>query len=176
MGLFTGRLGIEKVYFLKPRGIDVKIPSDLLGIRAGDYDENNPDINSALRAFSTEVKRLIEKYNTYYFPDSGMWGLNLLSNNINTVKAQGNYSIACKAPIGKTPRILVKPITDLAFGFRVGREIDATVDLEDGLKIVRFLKNQGDKEITFNNEGKIHLTLFEDDISKPILHKEIIIT
>jgi predicted nucleotide-binding protein len=32
LGLFMGALGRERVFILKPKGIDVRIPSDLLGV------------------------------------------------------------------------------------------------------------------------------------------------
>ena len=38
-GLFTGRLGFDRVYFLKPRNQpDIHLPSDLLGVMVGDYE------------------------------------------------------------------------------------------------------------------------------------------
>jgi CAP12/Pycsar effector protein, TIR domain len=45
-GLFAGKLGIERVYFLRPRGqAELHLPSDLLGLTAGEYDANRVDKN-----------------------------------------------------------------------------------------------------------------------------------
>lgn len=37
LGLFFGRLGRERCFILKPRNIDVKLPSDLLGIKTAEF-------------------------------------------------------------------------------------------------------------------------------------------
>ncbi|MDA8446560.1 TIR domain-containing protein [Paracidovorax valerianellae] len=43
MGLFIGRLGKDRVFFILPKGADIHIPSDLLGITPGLYDPNRSD-------------------------------------------------------------------------------------------------------------------------------------
>lgn len=42
LGLFMGALGRERVFILKPRGIDVRIPSDLLGVTWLEYLRTGP--------------------------------------------------------------------------------------------------------------------------------------
>jgi predicted nucleotide-binding protein len=42
LGLFMGTLGRERVFILKPKGIDVRIPSDLLGITWLEYRRTGP--------------------------------------------------------------------------------------------------------------------------------------
>lgn len=42
-GLFIGRLGRERVYFLTPMTGDLHLPSDLLGITPGKYEESRSD-------------------------------------------------------------------------------------------------------------------------------------
>jgi CRP/FNR family transcriptional regulator, cyclic AMP receptor protein len=42
LGLFMGALGRERVFILKPKGLDVRIPSDLLGIVWVDYLRAGP--------------------------------------------------------------------------------------------------------------------------------------
>jgi CRP/FNR family cyclic AMP-dependent transcriptional regulator len=37
LGLFMGTLGRERVFILKPKGLDIKIPSDLLGVTCLEY-------------------------------------------------------------------------------------------------------------------------------------------
>ncbi|MCE5228802.1 nucleotide-binding protein [bacterium] len=40
LGLFLGVLGRERTFFAKPRGIEVKIPTDLWGLNPIEYDSN----------------------------------------------------------------------------------------------------------------------------------------
>jgi predicted nucleotide-binding protein len=43
LGLFMGALGRDRTVIVKPRGIDIKLPSDLLGITPLEYAEGDPD-------------------------------------------------------------------------------------------------------------------------------------
>ncbi len=49
LGLFIGALGRERVFILKPRGVDVRIPSDLLGVVWLEYLKAGPK-NKRLRS------------------------------------------------------------------------------------------------------------------------------
>lgn len=44
-GLFIGRLGRERVYFLLPSGGDLHLPTDLLGVTPGRYESTRTDNN-----------------------------------------------------------------------------------------------------------------------------------
>lgn len=62
-GLFAGKLGIEKVFFLKPRNVvALHLPTDLLGVTAGEYDAARADKNfvAATGPFCTQVRQQIE--------------------------------------------------------------------------------------------------------------------
>lgn len=61
LGLFIGSIGKDRCFIIKPRGIDLHFPSDLLGITPTDYDPNRSDENltSALTYASTQIKREI---------------------------------------------------------------------------------------------------------------------
>ena len=61
LGLFIGRLGPKKTFMVRPRGVDLLIPTDLLGIEAADYDPGDEDRESALGSASTRIKRAIVK-------------------------------------------------------------------------------------------------------------------
>jgi hypothetical protein len=58
LGLFIGAIGMDRCYIVKPRGVDMHLPSDLLGITTADYaaDRSDNDIASALNAACTKIK------------------------------------------------------------------------------------------------------------------------
>lgn len=62
-GLFIGVLGKDRTFAVKPRGVDLHIPTDLWGITLGEYERNRPDENlqAALGAFCTIVRKKIKK-------------------------------------------------------------------------------------------------------------------
>ncbi|EWG97890.1 TIR domain-containing protein [Halomonas sp. BC04] len=45
LGLFTGTLGKDRCFIVKPRDIDLHLPTDLLGLTAADYEGNRSDKN-----------------------------------------------------------------------------------------------------------------------------------
>jgi CRP/FNR family transcriptional regulator, cyclic AMP receptor protein len=47
LGLFMGALGPERTVIVKPRGEDIKMPSDLLGVTPLDYTPGTPDTLAA---------------------------------------------------------------------------------------------------------------------------------
>lgn len=62
-GLFTGKFGIDRVFFIKPRDYEeLHLPTDLLGMTAGGYDNNRTDRNfvAATGPFCNQVKQKIE--------------------------------------------------------------------------------------------------------------------
>lgn len=58
LGLFIGAIGKERCYVVKPRGIDMHLPSDLLGMNPADYATDRPDddIASALNFACKQIK------------------------------------------------------------------------------------------------------------------------
>lgn len=63
LGLFIGALGRSNVFFLKPRGIDIHIPTDLAGVTPGDYESKRSDnnIQAAIGPFCSQIMKIIEK-------------------------------------------------------------------------------------------------------------------
>jgi predicted nucleotide-binding protein len=56
LGLLMGSLGRERVFILKPRTIDIRIPSDLLGVTWLEYRRAGPGtLNARVRAACTSV-------------------------------------------------------------------------------------------------------------------------
>jgi hypothetical protein len=58
LGLFIGAIGKDRCYVVKPRGVDMHLPSDLLGMNVADYATDRPDadIASALNYACKQVK------------------------------------------------------------------------------------------------------------------------
>ena len=58
LGLFTGRLGKERSFFVHPEKIDIRIATDLDGISSGSYETNRSDDNlqSATAPFCDDVR------------------------------------------------------------------------------------------------------------------------
>ena len=64
LGLFIGKLGKDRVYFVKPKNTELKIPSDLLGITHGIFDEDRPDGNlkAALGPFCNQIRDMLSNF------------------------------------------------------------------------------------------------------------------
>lgn len=64
MGLFVGAIGKSRSFILKPRGIEMHLPTDLLGVTPADYDASRSDgdlvsaTNRACSLIKSEVERL----------------------------------------------------------------------------------------------------------------------
>ena len=58
LGLFIGSIGKDRCYIVKPRGVDMHLPSDLLGMNVADYATDRPDadIASALNYACKQIK------------------------------------------------------------------------------------------------------------------------
>jgi len=63
LGLFIGALGKERCFILKPRGVDLHLPSDLLGVTPADYEPNrsDSDLASAVNHACVLIKNQMEK-------------------------------------------------------------------------------------------------------------------
>lgn len=64
MGLFVGAIGKSRSFILKPRGVEMHLPTDLLGVTPADYEESRTDndlvsaTNRACSLIKSEVQRL----------------------------------------------------------------------------------------------------------------------
>ena len=63
LGLFIGALGKERCFILKPRDVDLHLPTDLLGVTPADYEPNRSDgdLASAVNHACVLIKNQIEK-------------------------------------------------------------------------------------------------------------------
>lgn len=63
LGLFIGALGLDRCFIAKPRGVDLHLPSDLLGITMADYEANRSDgdVISATNRACSLIKEATDK-------------------------------------------------------------------------------------------------------------------
>jgi predicted nucleotide-binding protein len=61
LGLFIGYLGPKRTFMVRPRGVDLLLPTDLLSIEAADYDSEDDNLVSALGTAATRIKLAIDK-------------------------------------------------------------------------------------------------------------------
>jgi len=64
LGLFIGALGKDRCYVVKPRGVAMHLPSDLLGVMTADYAASRPDddvassLNAACKLIKDRIREL----------------------------------------------------------------------------------------------------------------------
>jgi hypothetical protein len=77
LGLFIGSLSKERCFIIKPRGIDLHFPTDLLGLTPADFEGNRSDndLTQAVNAPCNKVKKEILR-------------LGLASDDVTIVKAR----------------------------------------------------------------------------------------
>ncbi len=66
-GLFGGRLGPERCFIVVPQETSVRVPTDLLGMTLGTYEDVRSDGNyqSAVNSFCSDVETQIEKLDLF---------------------------------------------------------------------------------------------------------------
>lgn len=62
LGWFMGAIGRERTYAVKPQSVDLKLPSDVLGLTLSNYDSSNPRLGLALRNACAEIRDCIAKF------------------------------------------------------------------------------------------------------------------
>ncbi|MBP0631980.1 TIR domain-containing protein [Cupriavidus sp. AcVe19-1a] len=62
LGLFMGGIGVERTFIVHPRGVDIKIPTDIMGITCITYAEGSVDsLESRIAPVCTQLHRLINE-------------------------------------------------------------------------------------------------------------------
>lgn len=74
LGLFIGALGKERCFILKPRGVDLHFPTDLLGVTPADYEPNRSDgdLASSVNHACVLMKQQMEKLHTVESASTGI--------------------------------------------------------------------------------------------------------
>lgn len=60
-GMFLGKHTRKKAFFIVPRGVDIKLMTDVLGITCLDYDPTNENLQSAVSDACDQIRELIQK-------------------------------------------------------------------------------------------------------------------
>lgn len=60
-GMFLGKHTRKKAFFIVPRGVDIKIMTDVLGITCLDYDPTNTNLQSAVSDACDQIRDLIQR-------------------------------------------------------------------------------------------------------------------
>ncbi len=63
LGMFIGALGLEKCFILVPKSSEstFRLPTDLAGITASFYDDQDVDVSDALTSSCAKIKQIIKK-------------------------------------------------------------------------------------------------------------------
>jgi predicted nucleotide-binding protein len=60
LGLFMGDVGPDRAFVVKPRGVALKIPTDLLGMKSLEYDASDPaQLTTALGPVCHEIRKRV---------------------------------------------------------------------------------------------------------------------
>jgi predicted nucleotide-binding protein len=62
LGMFLGAMGRERSYIVKPRGVDLKIPTDLLGLTPIDYRaDDGANLSTHIGPVCTQIRQAIQR-------------------------------------------------------------------------------------------------------------------
>lgn len=74
LGLFIGKLGVSRCFFVTPSDVNYKIASDLSGITSGRFKSNTGDDKGALAEFVDQIKTKVSQIQQQSFGNlSGTW-------------------------------------------------------------------------------------------------------
>ena len=99
LGLFVGSIGKDRCFIVKPRGADLHIPTDLLGLTPADYEANRSDNNltAAVNAPCTLIRKQVASL-----------GMRTSEVHITTAPQRRKYSY----PLGLPEQLLLVEILE----------------------------------------------------------------
>lgn len=185
-GLFMGKLGVNRVFFVKPKNQDMHLPSDLLGITYGVYDSEHPNKIASLRPFCIQVKNQIQKLYSLEIPEDGIYGKNILSNDLFKLKSSPmrggkiTYGLYAKTSATQGVKVRIVNTTQNKEGnnlwyYDIAKKQGWLPTTYDGSQEFTLESNSsGILEIHFVGEGSatIYVTLNND--RNPYIQKDII--
>lgn len=170
LGLFVGRLGRFSNFILKPRSVDLYIPSDLFGLTLADYDDQRSDENldAALGSSCTKIERQIKAMFNIEFPETGHHGDNVLSSKVVQLNHEVPYSFKARLKNNQTlkVRIVSESDNDNIWHYRLGQIGDWQVDTFDSTNKEQWFHLRGptesDLQITFQSGAKVKIEYYEN--------------
>jgi hypothetical protein len=110
LGLFMGRLGLERTFMVLRDGPQVALPSDLLGIQVAHYRPIQSDYRASVGPACTRLRRHIERIDTLPTPYARMADFAHLVDRLRNCLSNPGY------PTGRTLKVLAaaagQPETD----------------------------------------------------------------
>lgn len=96
MGLFVGAIGKSRSFILKPRDIEMHLPTDLLGVTPADYDSGRSDYDlvSATNRACTLIKAEAERLGVINNQNSSGIKRNIANPSVYNLKAQDYKCLA----------------------------------------------------------------------------------
>jgi predicted nucleotide-binding protein len=61
-GLFIGKIGRQRSFIVRPRNVQMQIPSDLNGLTVADYDSTRANLTAALGTACTKIRETIKNH------------------------------------------------------------------------------------------------------------------
>lgn len=155
LGLFLGRLGRERVYYVLPSGVDLHLPSDLNGLTHGKYPSDHPDLTTALAPFCSEVIKRIKETYLPEFPAHGMNGANVLSpeNSSFSLGTTHSYSMHAVMPTSFALKVRLTDMEPLEGAGTWGVDVSSIQGWHKGK--YDFKKNQQEFSLKNYKEGDL---------------------
>ncbi|RUT78514.1 TIR domain-containing protein [Ancylomarina longa] len=172
LGLFMGKLGRDKVFYLIPRNQDVHLPTDLLGITPGTYDAEHPNISASIGPFVRQVKQRINTLFSPDFPNSNLLGNNILNDSITMLEPNLNYSLEAHTPNQFPLKIKIRNLSKVdgmqnIWLLSVGQSdgwINETYDFDSNHQVFILGENKkGIRQIQFQGEGEAEVEFYKGD-------------
>lgn len=186
-GLFMGKLGPQRVFFVRPTSENMHLPSDLLGINYGTYDEKHPNTDAALRPFCIQVKKQIQRLFIPELPKDDLFGPNILNPEItdfigNTDPLGNGTRYGLYANTSSSQKVTVRIQKTSESQYSLPWYFDLSnkqgwleiKNIEKGFQdFILFPDNKGIINIFFVGEGTADISVKLNDNTEPFLRKSI---
>ena len=81
-GIFIGKIGLKRVFLLKPDGVSMRIPSDIFGLNIGGYDASCDNFQEMVAPFCAELIQAIDMIENEAINTNN---LNVLSDQVEQI-------------------------------------------------------------------------------------------